>query len=254
MRWPPGDWGFAANGAITVLATLAIGSVGYAGMVRALPPIAVAFPAARPPPPPRPSISPLPATPAPKPTPAPPPSSSFLALVDLDITDFSTGWLLLSNCTSVTSGSCEYSVAGTLDGGATWTAPVQVGPAFDRSDGGGPRTVRFVNHHDGFVYGSSGAYVTHDGGATWSGAGLPGKFIGGMAAAGQTAWAVSSPCGNGVACQLEIRRSTDGGRAWQAPHTLPLGLHPGALGPFPPPVLMSSRPLWALQVTPARGP
>src|SRR5260370_810150 len=234
MRWPPGDSGFAANVAITVLATLAIGSVAYAGMVRALHPIAVAFPAASPSPTHRPSISPLPATPAPNPIPAPPPSSSLLALVDLDITDFSTGWLLLSNCTSVTSGSCEYSVAGTLDGGATWTAPVQVGPAFDRSDGGGPRTVRFVNHHDGFVYGSSGAYVTHDGGATWSGAGLPGKFIGGMAAAGQTPWAAGSPCANGLPCQPQVRRTTDGRRARQAPHTPPPGFYSEQVMPFPP--------------------
>jgi photosystem II stability/assembly factor-like uncharacterized protein len=249
MRWPPGDSGFAANVAITVLATLAIGSVAYAGMVRALHPIAVAFPAASPSPTHRASISPLPATAAPNPIPAPPPSTPLLALHDLDITDFSTGWILLSNCTSITSGSCEYSVAGTLDGGATWTTPVQVGPAFDRSDGGGPRTVRFVNHQDGFVYGSSGAFVTHDGGATWSGAGLPGKFIEGMAAAGQTAWAVSSLCGNGVACQLEVRRSTDGGRAWQAPHALPLGFYPEELVPFPSGAMMSSRPLGDMQIT-----
>src|SRR5260370_2683151 len=168
MRWPPGDSGFAANVAITVLATLAIGSVAYAGMVRALHPIAVAFPATSPSPTHRPSISPLPAAPAPNPIPAPPASSPLLALHDLDIIDFSTGWLLLSNCTSVTSGSCEDSVAGTLDGGATWTAPVQVGPAFDRSDGGGPRTVRLVNHHDCCRSGSSAAYVTHYGCAAQS--------------------------------------------------------------------------------------
>src|SRR5260370_4746374 len=101
-------------------------------MVGALRRMAVAFPAAPPPARHRPSISPLPATPAPNPIPAPPPSSSLLALVDLDITDFSTGWLLLSNCTSVTSGTCEYSAAGPLDAGAPRTAPVQVGPPFDR--------------------------------------------------------------------------------------------------------------------------
>src|SRR5260370_191893 len=127
MRWPPGDSGFAANVAITVLATLAIGSVAYAGMVRALHPIAVAFPAASPSPTHRPSISPLPATPAPNPIPAPPPSSSLLALVDLDITDFSTAWLLLPNCTSATRGSCASSGAGTLDGGQAWPAPGRVG-------------------------------------------------------------------------------------------------------------------------------
>src|SRR5258708_13005196 len=114
VRWPPGDSGFAANVAITVLATRAIGSVAYAGMVRALHPIAVAFPAASPSPTHLPSISPLPATPAPNPIPAPPPSSSLLALVDLDITDFSTACLLLSNCTPPPTGSCHYPPPRTL--------------------------------------------------------------------------------------------------------------------------------------------
>jgi photosystem II stability/assembly factor-like uncharacterized protein len=172
-----------------------------------------------------------------------------LALQDLDLTDFSSGWILLSNCALITSGTCQYSVAGTVDAGATWTIPAPVGPAFDRTDGGAPRTVRFLNHQDGFVYGYSGAYVTHDGGKTWAGTGLPAKFVYSMAVSGPTVWAVTSPCVKGVACQLEIRRSTDGGRSWLAPHALPLGFSPEDLVPFVSGVMMSSVPLGDIQIT-----
>lgn len=249
MKWPQGDLRFSVNVAITVLATLAIGSVAYAGTVRALHPVAVALPAASPTPSQSAPATPSPVKQAPSPIPTPPAGTPLLALHDLDLTDSSTGWILLSNCASITSGACQYSVAGTLDAGATWTKPTPVGPAFDRTDGGGPRTVRFLNHLDGFVYGSSGAYVTHDGGATWAGAGLTGKFVEGMAAGGQTVWAVTSPCGKGVTCQLEIRRSTDGGRSWLAPHALPLGFSPEELVPFASGVIMSSVPLGDIQMT-----
>ena len=137
MKWPPGDPGFGVNVAITVLATLAIASVAYAGTVRALHPVALALPAASPSPSHRASVTPSPDEQSPIPIATPPPGTPQQALQDLDLTDFSTGWILLSNCASVTSGTCVYSVAATLDVGATWTKPVQVGPAFDRTDGGG---------------------------------------------------------------------------------------------------------------------
>ncbi|MGH7762647.1 MAG: hypothetical protein ACREOY_14730 [Candidatus Dormibacteraceae bacterium] len=249
MKRPPGDTGFVVNVAITVLATLAIGSIAYAGMVRALHPVAVALPAASPSPSRGSSSTASPEPPAPSPIPTPRAGTPPVALVDLDLTDSSTGWILLSSCAAITIGTCDYFVAGTLDAGATWTKPIQVGPAFDRTDGGGPTAVRFLNHMDGFVYGSSGAYVTHDGGRTWAGAGLPGKFIEGMAAGGQTVWAATSPCGKGLSCQLEIRHSVDGGRSWLAPHALPLGFSPEELVPFAAGVIMSSVPLGDIQMT-----
>lgn len=70
-----------------------------------------------------------------------------------------------------------------------------------------------------------------------------------MAAGGQTVWAVTSPCGKGVTCQLEIRRSTDGGRSWLAPNALPLGFSPEELVPFASGVIMSSVPLGDIQMT-----
>jgi photosystem II stability/assembly factor-like uncharacterized protein len=169
-----------------------------------------------------------------------------LALEDLDLVDASTGWILVSNCAVSSAATCQYSVAGTQDGGVSWSAPAQVGPAFDRTDGDAPRTVRFLNRLDGFVYGHRGAYVTHDGGNTWSGAALPANFVYSIAAAGQTVWAVTSPCAK---CQLEVRRSTDGGRSWLAPYSLPISFSPEGLVPFPSGVIMASVPVGNIQVT-----
>lgn len=249
MKWPTSGLASGLSVAVTVLATLAIGSVAYAGMVRALHPAAVALPSTSPTPSHRASVTPTPSKPSPEPLPTPPVGVPKLALEDLDLTDASTGWIVLSNCAISSSATCQYSVAATADGGVSWTKPSQVGPSFDRTDGGAPKTVRFLNHQDGFVYGYGGAYVTHDGGKTWSGAGLPAKFVYSIAAGGQTVWAVTSPCAKGVACQLEVRRSVDGGRSWLAPHALPLGFSPEVLVPFPSGVMMSSVPLGDIQMT-----
>jgi photosystem II stability/assembly factor-like uncharacterized protein len=248
MSRPPADPRFGFNVAITVLATLAIASVAYAGTVRALHPVAVALPFTSPTPSLRASATPSPEKQPPTPVPAPI-AVPQLALEDLDLIDASTGWIVVSNCATSSAATCQYSVAATQDGGVSWMTPAQVGPAFDRTDGGAPKTVRFLNHQDGFVYGYSGAYVTHDGGKTWGGAGLPAKFVYSIAASGQTVWAVTSPCAKGVQCPLEVRRSIDGGRSWLAPHLLPIGFSPEALVSFSSGVMMSSVPLGDIQLT-----
>jgi photosystem II stability/assembly factor-like uncharacterized protein len=250
VNQPSLDLRFTVNVAITVLATLVIASIAYGGTARLLRPSALALPAASPTP------SPLKGPPlvAPKPTPPPRPvGAAQLALLDLDLIDSATGWILLTTCSGLSTPTCEYSVAATRDGGATWSQPAQVGGSFDRTDGSAPRTIRFVNRLDGFVYGLSGAYVTHDGGKSWSALQLPAKSVYGIASGGTTVWTVTSPCAKGVACQLEVRRSVDGGRSWLSAHPLPLGFSPESLVTFSSGVMMSSVPTGDIQITSDAG-
>jgi photosystem II stability/assembly factor-like uncharacterized protein len=236
---------FAVNVVVTVLATLAIGVGAYSGTVRALHPTAALKPATSP----TPSI-PSAASPSPQPMPTPPLVTPRLAVEDIDLVDASTGWVLLTSCNAATSAKCQYVVAATADGGDSWTKPAQVGSLFAPSDGSGPRHVRFANRLDGFVYGYSGAFVTHDGGNTWNSAGLPAQFVYDIAIGGRTAWAVTQPCPKGSFCQFEVRSSIDGGRTWSPPHSLPQNFDPviAAVG-FDSGVVLGSLPVTGMEVT-----
>jgi photosystem II stability/assembly factor-like uncharacterized protein len=252
VNQPSLDLRFTVNVAITVLATLVIASIAYGGTARLSRPIALALPAASPTPSKRPAAAPSPVNPATA-SPSAPVGATQLSLQDLDLTDSSTGWILLTSCSSSSNPTCEYSVAATQDGGATWSKPSQVGPAFDRTDGNAPRTIRFLNRVDGFVFGFAGAFVTHDGGKTWSGLQLPSTLVYGIAAGGTSVWALTSPCAKGVVCQLEVRRSGDGGRSWLPAHALPPGFSPESLVTFGSGVMMSSVPTGDIQITSDTG-
>jgi photosystem II stability/assembly factor-like uncharacterized protein len=246
MNRPPAGLGFGVNVAITVLATLAIGIGAYSVMVRSLHPTGAAWPTVSA----TPTSAPPPGSPTPlQPLPAPPQGTPRLAPIALSLVDPSAGWALLTSCTAPTNVACHYSVTATLDGGKTWGNPVRVGPTYLSVDGGGPRHVRFLNRLDGFVFGLSSAYATHDGGKSWNNAGLPAIFTYDIAIGGKTVWAVTSPCAKGVLCQLEVRASLDGGRTWQAPHSLPAGFSPEALVPFDSGVVMTKVPTGEMELT-----
>jgi photosystem II stability/assembly factor-like uncharacterized protein len=232
----------AVNVTITVLATLVIGAIGYGAMAtqshraaavaQAVPtPIPVASPVA-----------------LPSPTDAP----SGLIAIDQDMLSSSIGWMLLTDCPDRNSKQCHYATARTDDSGYTWTSPVQLGAEFSPSDGGAPGTIRFVNQQDGFVYGGSGAYTTHDGGATWQRADLPG-FIGTIAIGPPLVWETDYPCAKGTLCQYEIRSSSDGGRIWSDPHKLPLNFSPETIAAFAQGVVMSSVPAGDIVITVDNG-
>jgi hypothetical protein len=227
---------------ITALATLVIGAIGYGGMAMQIHRTAV--------------VAQGTATPSPTPSPAPSPvalpspteAPSGRVAIDEDMISSSIGWMLLSDCTDRSGKPCHYATARTEDSGYRWTAPVPLGAEFSPSDGAAPATIRFVNQQDGFVYGESGAYTTHDAGATWQKAGLPG-FIGTIAIGFPLVWETDYPCDKGTLCQYEVRSSSDGGRTWSEPHQLPLNFSPDTVAAFAQGVVMSSVPTGDIVIT-----
>jgi photosystem II stability/assembly factor-like uncharacterized protein len=150
----------------------------------------------------------------------------------MDLVDISTGWVLFTTCIQPMTGTCHYSVVATGDSGGTWSRPAQVGGQFDPTNGDAPRTVHFLNHLDGFVYGHAIAFVTHDGGRTWGRLNVPAVFVSFIVGRGRVAWAATYPCAKGTVCSFEIRSSVDGGRTWSKAYELPAGSSPVEAVPF----------------------
>jgi len=219
--------------AITVLGTLVLSAAAYGAATGKLHRTAAVQAVATPSASPKPSPTPLPVE-----LPSPSPSPAGLFVVDQDVLDRTTAWMLVTNCPI--ASTCYYAVTGTLDSGRSWSHPVQVGPSFPSYDGDAPRTIRFANLLDGFVYGISGAYVTHDGGKSWQRLPVPAVFVYSIAVSGNRAWATTYPCPKSTPCQLEVRSSTDAGHTWLAPHQLPVGFSPEAPVAFPDGLIMSS--------------
>ena len=147
-------------------------------------------------------------------------------VIDQDLINVSTGWLLVSDCPLRLAPMCHNAVVGTQDGGQTWSAPVEVGPQISITNGDAPRTIRFLNRSDGFVYGASGAFVTHDGGKSWAATGVAAVYVDSLAMWGDAVWLATTPCQKGTACADELRSSLDGGRTWSAPSGLAQGFIP----------------------------
>lgn len=211
---------FGAGIAALLMAALVIGTFAYIRLGtnsrRATPPIT--------------AVTPTPTVTSPAPTPGT--SSIHQYALDVDLIDRSTGWMLLQQCPDSPGGSCQNSVVQTLDGGQTWSATTKAGPPFAHGDGDAPRAIHFLNRSDGFVYGHEAAYVTHDGGITWTHINLPAVFVSSIAGRGNVAWAVTYPCAKGQACPYEVRSSLDGGHTWSSPHSLPDDFSPLDAVPF----------------------
>jgi photosystem II stability/assembly factor-like uncharacterized protein len=235
---------FAARVATTVLATLAVAGVAYGGAT-GLPHRTAAVP------------HPLPAStvsPIAQPTPMPTKSPAGPFAIDQDMLDASTGWMLVSDCPLRANPTCHNSVTKTADGGQTWTRPIQVGPSFPVTDGDAPRTIRFLNRTDGFVYGHNSAFVTHDGGGTWARFGLLATFVSSITTFGDTVWAVTYPCAKGTQCPYEVRSSLDGARTWSPAHQLPADYSPLETAvAFGSGLVLSSVPLGDIEMTADRG-
>ena len=163
-----------------------------------------------------------------KPSPAPTARQpAGYVVYDAEVSDSLHGLALLTNCIQPMTGKCHYFVTSTVDGGRTWSRPVQVGGDFDPTDGGAPRNLRFLSASDGFVYGGTAAFVTHDGGLTWSKLVVPVTYFAQMGGAGTNVWITTWPCPKGdPACSYQLLTSTDSGRSWSPPKALPHGFYP----------------------------
>jgi photosystem II stability/assembly factor-like uncharacterized protein len=243
--------------ATTTLATLLLAALAYVSVTGALHLQRVAL---RPAGSPSASPTPAPSAPskgAPSPIPSPvmvtPPNAAGLAVISADFIDSFDGWVLLTSCAVPGAAQCHYATANTSDGGATWTRPVQVGPLVAATDGGAPRSIRFLNSIDGFAYGGTGAFATHDAGKSWTMVAIKATFINEIAVSAGTVWAITYPCAKGTLCAYEVRSSLDGGRTWSAAHALPTAYSPDVADAFPYGLVLSDVPLGDIQMTSDRG-
>lgn len=238
----------AGDIALTVVVTVLIAAGAYGTVQSGQRPVAAVQTAN-----PKPSPT-FPLEPVPPPVPSPVSAgNASLYAYDVDMIDAATGWMLVSDCPLRNAPTCIHAVARTSDGGRTWTTPVHVGHSFAGGDGGAPRSIRFLNRVDGFVYGSSAAFVTHDGGASWSDWGVSATFVSSIAMAAGTLWAVTYPCPKGFLCQYEVRSSRDAGRSWSPVHKLPLNFSPTEAVAFDSGLLLGSVPPGRIEITTDSG-
>jgi photosystem II stability/assembly factor-like uncharacterized protein len=117
--------------------------------------------------------------------------------------------------------ACQEFIGSTSDGGATFTSVVRVASCSGSSPIGS--SLAFDDHGDGFIFGTTALYVTHDGGSTWAPSPQPGTVLA-VQALGLSVWMVETGCppttGPQSPCPLRLIESNDGGRTW-APVSVP---------------------------------
>ena len=140
-------------------------------------------------------------------------------LLSIDLNDAHDGWALIEVCDHAVV-ACQFWVEFFHNEAEGWFGATQVGPSFAGASGDSPRFIHFANTRDGFVYGLGVAYVTHDGGSTWTSMPVPNGIL--VAIVGSTTlWMVSEPCAPPSQCLTAVRSSADGGRTWSDAAPLP---------------------------------
>lgn len=139
------------------------------------------------------------------------------AAIEAQFVDRQRGWLRVSDCSATApGGACAQRLHRTPDGGQSWQAVAL--PATDA-------TLHFIDALNGVATdGRSAAWSTADGGQTWAPAAVNFGGAGGTVqritfADAQRGWLLLADAGGAA----RLLRSSDGGRSWTAPQTLPGG-------------------------------
>ena len=165
----------------------------------------------------------FPVFPGPSPKPTVPATPGDMNLIEIDAVDSANAFALLATLIQPNNRP-QFWFSRTTDGGAHWSKPAQVGPHLANGEGDSGHHIHFVDRENGFIYGNSTAFVTHDGGRSWKDSGL--HFLEMVVAAGRSpwTWAVIYPCAKGVQCPYKVYLSKDGGRTWPQSWDLPDGI------------------------------
>lgn len=143
------------------------------------------------------------------------PLAGRVLVQSVSFTSADQGFVLGQTCTN---GPCA-TIRKTTNRGRSWapvTSPV-VGPL------GLNVRIYFADTNDGWLYGGSQTFVTHDGGAHWTTIALAG--VEGIAAGGGTTYLIGTTCSNPSNCSgpNALYKSPVGSDAWQVvPDVVPV--------------------------------
>ena len=138
-------------------------------------------------------------------------------LIALSFVSSEVGFGVYSPVPNVAGPAGPAQIVSTTDGGSTWhevgRAPVGDGPTSTELP-----TLTFVDPSDGVAYGTSGAFVTHDGGRSWAPIPLPGRVVA-STSAGRRLWLTDTTCTESPStspCTVGVEASSNAGRTWRA--------------------------------------
>jgi photosystem II stability/assembly factor-like uncharacterized protein len=136
-------------------------------------------------------------------------------LVALSFIDDEDGFWIYENQT--TASGTPLDLVQTNNAGTTWEVVAQTP---DPGIAIGGASLLFIDAQDGFLWGPSGLFATHDGGHSWVSVPLSGRVVD-VTSTPDSVWATVSTCPEDPAaapitapCSVGVETSSDAGRTW----------------------------------------